>query len=408
MVTAADVRRAVDTIAADVVRTPLVRSTVLSALTGAEVWVKQENLQFTGSFKDRGAANHLRSLSADERARGVIAVSAGNHAQGVAYHAGRLGIEATIVMPRSAPFTKVVNTEALGAKVVQEGATLAEAVSRMEQLRQERGLRFVPPYDDEAVIAGQGTVALEMLADQPDLDVIIAPVGGGGLVSGIALAARDVDPSIEIVGVQVAAYPAVADLKAGRPVSPPSERVDTLADGIAVKAPGELTAPIIVDLVDDVVVVSEQATERAIATFLEIEKTVAEGAGAVALAALFEHGPRFAGRRVGLVLSGGNIDTRVLASVLMRALARTGRVSTLRVTLLDLPGQLAPVVAALGEAGANIIEVDHRRLFDPISARSTNIDIVIEARDRNHRDQVVAAVKAVGNPVELVDTIDGG
>jgi threonine dehydratase len=304
------ISRAAETIAGDVIRTPTGHSSTLSAIVGAEVYVKFENLQFTGSFKDRGAANHLRSLSAAERERGLIALSAGNHAQGVAYHAGRLGSKATIVMPMSAPFTKVANTEALGAEVVQHGASFSEARAKLDELRLDHGYCYVPPYDDPAVISGQGTVALEMLADQPDLDVLVVPIGGGGLLAGMAVAARDLQPMIELVGVQIEAYATVAATLAGR--EPPAAEVDTLADGIAVKSLGELTFPIIEKLVDDVLVVSEEATERAISLYLEIEKTVAEGAGAVPLAALIEHRQRFAGRKVGVVLSGGNIDVRVL------------------------------------------------------------------------------------------------
>lgn len=395
-----DVERAAARIADDIVRTPTLRSRTLSAITGADIVVKFENLQFTGSFKDRGAANHIRTLDRAERERGLVALSAGNHAQGVAHIAGRLGLEATIVMPRTAPYTKVANTRALGAEVVQSGATLAEARVEAERLRHAEGRHVVPPYDDPRVVAGQGTVALELLADAPDLDVLVVPVGGGGLISGIALVARALRPDIEIVGVQVEAYAPVAATFGHRSASGPSS--DTLADGIAVKEPGRLTMRMIAELVDDVVIVSEAATERAIALYLEIEKTVAEGAGAVGLAAVLEDRDRFAGRRVGLVLSGGNIDTRVLASVLMRSLVRTHRISTLRVAIGDVPGQLAPVVTAVADAGANIIEVDHRRFFDPISARTTTVELVIETRDGRHRDEVLAAIRALGAPVELI------
>ena len=399
-VTVDDVRRAADLIADDVVATPMRRSVTLSAMVGAEVWVKFENLQFTGSFKDRGSANHLRSLPTAERERGLIALSAGNHAQGVAYHAGRLGLRATIVMPGSAPFTKVVNTTALGAEVVQHGTTFAEARTKLDELIAEHGYRYVPPYDDEAVIAGQGTIALEMLAAEPDLDLLLVPIGGGGLISGVAVAATALRPGIEVVGVEVNGFDAASALLHGGPQ--PVGGVDTLADGIAVTTLGELTRPMIERYVDDVVVVSEEGVERAIALFLEIEKTVAEGAGAVGLAALLEHGDRFAGKRVGVVLTGGNIDVRVLASVLMRGMVRTDRISTLRLEVRDLPGQLAPIVSALAEAGANIIEIDHRRLFDPISARSTNVEVVIETRDAGHREAVVATLEAMGHRVDVL------
>lgn len=399
-VTPDDVARAASVIANDVVRTPTQASRTLSDLTGAEIAIKFENLQFTGSFKDRGSANHLRALGRDGIARGVVAMSAGNHAQGVAYHAGRLGAGAVIVMPESAPFTKVTNTQALGARVVQAGANLAECRVELELLQAAHGYHFVPPYDDAAVIAGQGTVALEMLEDRRDLEVLVVPFGGGGLLSGMALAAKAVKPDIEIIGVQVGAYPQAASRFHGRTIAP--EPTETVADGIAVKGLGELTTPIVADLVDDVVVVSERDTERAIALYMEIEKTVAEGAGAVPLAAVMADPERFAGRKVGLVLSGGNIDSRVLASVLLRALVRTDRVSALRIAVSDLPGQLAPIVEAIAGRGANVIEIEHRRTFDDISVRTVNIDVVIETRDTAHRDGVVAELIALGHIVDVV------
>lgn len=400
LVTLGDVNGAAEAIAADVVRTPTSRSLTLSALTGANIFVKFENLQFTGSFKDRGAANHLRALGEEGRRRGVIALSAGNHAQGVAYHAKRLGIAATVVMPQTAPFTKVSNTATLGARVVQAGANLAEARVEVERLQEEQGLLYVPPYDDCDVIAGQGTVALEMLDDHPELGVLLVPVGGGGLIAGMAVAAKALRPEIEIIGVQVAAYPHAVARFHGRPVEP--EMTETLADGIAVKSPGDITSSIIEALVDDMVVVSEEQTERAITLYLEIEKTVAEGAGAVPLAAVLADPARFAGRPVGLVLSGGNIDTRLLASVLLRGLVRTERVSVLRVRVSDLPGQLAPIVDAIAAGGANIIEIEHRRTFDAISARSANIDLVIETRDMAHRDEIVRSLTGKGLQVDLI------
>lgn len=395
-----DVTAAAARIGEDIVATPCEYSHTLSALTDTRVWVKFENRQFTGSFKDRGAANRLRMLSADERARGVIAMSAGNHAQGVALAARKLGTEATIIMPTSAPFLKVANTEALGAKVVQHGATLAGAADAAAQLQRERDLFFVHPYDDPGVIAGQGTIAAEMLAAAPQIDTIVAPIGGGGLLSGIAIAARAINPDIRLIGVQSAGYASVQARRTG--AEQPVGGADTLADGIAVKQLGELTWPIIDALVDDVVVVSEAAIEHAVAMYLQIEKTVAEGAGAAALAAVVEHPQHFVGRNVGLVLCGGNIDTRVLASVLMRELVRTDRVSTLRIRVNDLPGQLAPLVSVVAELGANIIEVDHRRLFDPISARSTNIDLVVETRDATHRDELVAALAERGHVAAIL------
>ena len=396
-VTAADVVAATAAIRDDVVHTRSAHSRTLSAITGADVVVKFENDQFTGSFKDRGAANHLRSLPEELRANGVVAMSAGNHAQGVAYHAGRLGIPATIVMPGSAPFTKVTQTAAHGADVEQHGSTLAEAAAAARALVDETGATWVHPYDDPAVIAGQGSVGVELLDDHPDLDTIIVPTGGGGLLAGIAAYARVHQPDIEIVGVQSETYPGMVAALAGRHLEPGP--VDTLADGIAVKEPGRLTVPIVRDLVDDVVTVEERTIERAVALFLEIEKTVAEGAAAAALAALIDHPERFAGRRVGVILSGGNIDTRVLASVLMRELVNSGRITTLRISLSDQPGQLAPVVATIAEQGANVIEIDHRRIFDPVSARATNVDVVVETRDPAHTAALVASLEALGHRV---------
>lgn len=399
-VSADDVRKAAERIAGDVVRTPSAESRTLSALTGLDVVVKFENLQFTASFKDRGAANKLHQLTDAERDAGVLAVSAGNHAQSVAYHATRLGIAATIVMPASAPFTKVANTEALGAEVVQAGATFADAAAVAERLVRERGLTMVHPYDDPAVIAGQGTVAVELLDDVDGIDTLLVPVGGGGLLAGIAAYARAVRPDIELVGVQSEVYPGMIAALAGQELAPP--RAETLADGIAVKTPGRLTVPMVRDLADEVLAVSEAAIEQAVSLYLEIEKTVVEGAGAVGLAAVLEDPERWRGKRVGLILSGGNIDTRVLASVLMRELVHSGRITTVRISLPDLPGSLAPVLSTVAAAGANVIEIDHRRLFDPISARATNVDVVIETRDRLHTATVLAALQQAGYQAEIL------
>ncbi len=399
-VNADDVRKAAERIAGDIVRTPSAESRTLSALTGLDVVVKFENLQFTASFKDRGAANKLHQLTDAERDAGVLAVSAGNHAQSVAYHATRLGIAATIVMPSSAPFTKVANTEALGAEVVQAGATFADAAAVAERLVRERGLTMVHPYDDPAVIAGQGTVAVELLDDVEGIDTLLVPVGGGGLLAGIAAYARAVRPDIELVGVQSEVYPGMIAALAGHEITPP--RAETLADGIAVKTPGRLTVPLVRDLADEVLAVPEAAIERAVSLCLEIEKTVVEGAGAVGLAAVLEDPERWRGRRVGLILSGGNIDTRVLASVLMRELVHSGRITTVRISLPDLPGSLAPVLSTVASGGANVIEIDHRRLFDPISARATNVDVVIETRDRLHTATVLATLQQAGYQAEIL------
>jgi threonine dehydratase len=389
-----DIARAADRIRDDIQRTPIAASRTLSTVTGAEVVVKFENLQFTASFKDRGAANKLRSLTADERAVGVIALSAGNHAQGVAYHAQRLEIPATIVMPVSAPFAKVANTEALGAEVVQAGATFAEAAETADRLATERHLTWVHPYDDPLVIAGQGTVAVELLDDLADVDTVIAPIGGGGLISGMATWIKAHRSEVEIIGVQTETYPGMLAALAGEELAP--SRADTIADGIAVKQAGKLTVPIVRALVDDVIAVPETTIERAVSLYLEIEKTVAEGAGAAGLAALLHHPDRWRGRRVALVLSGGNIDTRVLASVLMREMAHSGRITTLRIAVSDTPGQLAPLVGVIASAGANIVEIEHRRIFDPISARATNVDIVIETRDHRHVERVVGSLREAG------------
>lgn len=396
-VSASDVADAAAAIRDDVVHTRSAHSRTLSAITGADIVVKFENDQFTGSFKDRGAANHLRSLPPDARAAGVVAMSAGNHAQGVAYHSGRLGIPATIVMPASAPFTKVTQTAAHGANVEQHGATLAEAAAAARAVVDRTGATWVHPYDDPAVIAGQGSVAVELLHDHDDLDAIVVPTGGGGLLAGVAAYAREHRPDIEIVGVQSETYPGMVAALEGRRLQPGPH--DTLADGIAVKEPGRLTVPIVRDLVDDVLTVSERSIERSVALFLEIEKTVAEGAAAAALAALLDHPARFAGRRVAVILSGGNIDTRVLASVLMRELVNSGRITTLRISLSDQPGQLAPVVATIADEGANVIEIDHRRIFDPVSARATNVDVVVETRDAAHTARLVASLEALGHRV---------
>lgn len=392
-VTIDDIEAAAARIGGQVVRTPSARSAILSDLTGAEVVVKFENLQFTASFKDRGAANRLHLLGDDERSRGIVAASAGNHAQGVAHHAQRLGIPATIVMPSTAAFTKVANTEALGATVVQAGVSYADAATLAETLAAEAGLTLVHPYDDPAVIAGQGTLALELLADH-DLDVVIAPIGGGGLIAGIATVVAERSPETEVIGVQSTTYPGMVAALDGRTLDVAT--ADTLADGIAVRDPGTLTVPIVRALVDDVVTVEELDIERAIVLYLEIEKTVAEGAGACPLAALLADRDRFRGRRVGLVLSGGNIDTRLLASVLMRQMVTDRRIVRLRIGVDDLPGQLALVASTIGDTGANILEVDHGRLFDQVSARRTVLSLTVETRDFRHTETVVEALEGHG------------
>lgn len=390
-----DVRAAAERMQGQLVATPLVHSRTLSAMTGAEVSLKLENLQYTASFKDRGSLNRLLQLSDDERARGVLAVSAGNHAQGVAHHAGRLGIPSTIVMPRFTPNVKVANTRALGAEVVLEGDDFPSAASYAQKLLEERGLVFVPPYDDAAVIAGQGTIALEMLAARPELEVIVVPVGGGGLVAGIAVAAKALRPDLAVIGVQSERWPGTHRLKHDHD-SGGTVGGQTIAEGIAVSRAGQLTAPIIHDLVDEVRLVSEPAIEAAIATLIEIEKTVVEGAGAIALAAVRSEPERYRNQEVGLVISGGNIDTRLLSNVLQREMIRSGRLSRLSVDLRDVPGELASVSSIVGAAGANIVEVSHQRMWSDVIATAAVLDLAIETRDRVHSEEVAEQLRAAG------------
>ena len=393
LVTYADVLAAAAAIEGQVVRTPTVCSRTLSAITGAELWLKFENLQFTSSFKDRGALYRLLQLTPDQRARGVVTMSAGNHAQGVAYHATRLGIPATIVMPRFTPNVKVANTEALGATVVIHGEDLAAARARADELAMTEGLVWVPPFDDVHVIAGQGTVGLELFADAPPLDVVLVPVGGGGLIAGMAVVARELSPGTEVIGVQSELYPSMRNAFADRVGVPGGA---TIAEGIAVATAGSITTPIVRALVHDVVTVSENLIEQAVNHLLEIEKTVAEGAGAAGLAAVLGDPARFAGRRVALVVSGGNIDLRVLASIVMRGLVRSGRLSRITVDVSDLPGSLSRVAAIVGDTGANIVEVAHQRFFSDLSVKSTALELAVETRDRDHADELVRALRHAG------------
>ncbi|QQO21984.1 threonine ammonia-lyase [Bradyrhizobium diazoefficiens] len=388
-----DIHAAADTIRGAVVETPCSYSRTLSSICGCEIWLKFENLQFTSSFKERGALNRLTALTPEERARGVIAMSAGNHAQGVAYHAKRLGIPATIVMPVGTPMVKVENTRHHGADVIVTGATLEEAAAFARSHGEARGMIFVHPYDDPLVIAGQGTVGLEMMKAVPELDTLVVPIGGGGLISGIGIAAKSIKPWLRILGVEAWLYPSMYN--AIHDGNLPA-RGDTLAEGIAVKSPGKITTEIVRRLVDDIALVNEAELERAVATLISIEKTVVEGAGAAGLAALMSDPTRFAGRKVGLVLSGGNIDTRLIASVLTRELAREGRLTQLSLDIPDRPGQLAAVAALLAEAGANIIEVSHQRTFSELPAKATLLQLVIETRDSAHLDEVMAKLAASG------------
>jgi threonine dehydratase len=371
----------------------------LSERTGAEVYVKYENLQVTNSFKDRGAFVKLSTLSADERRRGVVAMSAGNHAQAVAYHARRLGIAATIVMPVTTPYVKVDATRAYGAEVVLDGETVADAQARAETLVRDRGLILVHPYDDPHIIAGQGTIALEMLEAVPDLDVIVVPIGGGGLIAGTAIAAKGIRPQIEVLGVEAALYPSMRNALRGEHgvIGGP-----TLAEGIAVKNVGRLTFPIVRDLVSDVVLVDEAHLERAVDGYLTLQKTMAEGAGAAGLAAMLAYPDRFAGRKVGLILCGGNIDPRIVASIMVRELERSERIVSFRLTIPDRPGTLGPIATLLGKLNANILEVDHRRLFLDVPAKGARLDVTVETRDRKHVDEVFAALTEAGyQPVSI-------
>jgi threonine dehydratase len=392
-ITLADIRAAEATISDSILLTVCNESRTLSEICGCDVWLKFENLQFTSTFKERGALNRLHALSPEERQRGVVAMSAGNHAQGVAYHAKRLGIPATIVMPMGTPMVKIDNTRRHGAEVIISGQTLEDAAHFARELCNTRGMTFIHPYDDPLIMAGQGTIALEMLAAVPDLDVLVVPIGGGGLISGVAVAAKSLKPGVKIIGVQAQLYPSMYN--AVRHEHLPM-RGDTLAEGIAVKAPGEITTQIVRELVDDIVLVTEDQLERAVSMLIAIEKTVVEGAGAAGLAAVLAAPDRFAGQKVGLILTGGNIDTRLIASVLTRELAREGRLTQLTLDIVDRPGQLAAVSALLAEAGANIIEVSHQRTFSALPAKATLLELVIETRDRAHLEDVLAKLASSG------------
>jgi threonine dehydratase len=397
-VTLRDVEAAAGVLAGFVKQTNFDRSRTLSDITGASVWLKFENLQFTATFKERGALNRLSALSADERRRGVIAASAGNHAQGVAYHAASLSIPATIFVPLGTPTVKIENTRRHGANVIEGGATLEEATILAADHGREQGLTFIHPYDDPMIIAGQGTIALEMLAAVPDLDVLLVPIGGGGLISGMAVAAKTLKPDIEVIGVQAALYPSMYNLVKGQQLP---MRGDTLAEGIAVKAPGRITSQIVRALVDDIVLVTERQIEQALSLLITIEKTVTEGAGAAGLAAILADEKRFKGRTLGLVLSGGNIDTRLLSGVLTRQLAREVRLSKLKFDIVDRPGQLATVVAVLSKSSANIVEVSHQRTFTDLPAKAVLLEVVIETRDRSHLEATIAALKAANVDVDV-------
>ena len=400
LLTLADVRAAAARIAGQVVRTPTLHSRTLSAISGAEIWLKFENLQFTAAYKERGALNALLQLDPVRRERGVIAASAGNPAQGLSYHATRLGVPATIVMPRTTPTVKVMQTESVGGIVVLEGETFDEAYAHARQLEGELGLTFVHPFDDAHVAAGQGTVALEMLEDVPELDMLAIPVGGGGLASGMGTVARAINPNIGLVGVEAALYPSMYNRLKGTDLPCGG---DTLAEGIAVKEPGELTSGWLTALLDDIVLVDEAALESAVALLLQIEKTVVEGAGAAGLAAVMAHRHLFEGRKIGIVLCGGNIDTRLLANVLLRDLARSGRLARLRLTLQDRPGALFKVMREFDAHQVNIIEIYHQRIFTTLPAKGLITDIECEARDKDQLDRLIEALRGKGYVVSQVE-----
>ena len=399
-VTLQTIREAAARLAGAIERTPFLHSRTLSALTGAEVWLKFENLQFTASFKERGALNRLLMLSAAERARGVVAMSAGNHAQGVAHHATRLGVRAVIVMPKGTPNNKVQSTRVLGAEVVLQGESLADAAAHAHALAAREGLVFIHPYDDPLVVSGQGTVGLEMLESGASLDCLVVPVGGGGLIAGIATAARALAPGVAVFGVESRLWCAMHQRLNGMPVSVGG---DTIAEGLAVRDVGELPLAICRARVDEVLRVEEEAIERAVVCLIEVEKTVAEGAGAAGLAALLAHPARFRGRRVGIPLCGGNIDSRMLSAVLMRGLVRDGRLMRLRVPMPDVSGSLARVAAAIGEAGGNIVEVQHQRVFGTASVRTPEVEFVIETRDRAHAATLIDALRTAGIQATALD-----
>ena len=395
-----DVRAAAKRIGDAVVRTPMMHSQTLSSITGADIWLKFENLQFTAAYKERGALNALLLMDEAKRTRGVIAASAGNHSQGLSYHGTRLGVPVTIVMPRTTPTVKVMQTESVGGNVVLEGETFDDAYAHARKLETELGLTFVHPFDDPDVAAGQGTVALEMLEERDDLDTLVVPIGGGGLISGMATVSRALNPDIDVLGVQSALYPSMYSRLKGEPLDCGG---DTLAEGIAVKAPGEFTSWIVQALVDDIMLVPENKLERAVSLLLQIEKTVVEGAGAAGLAAVLENPERFKGKRIGLVLCGGNIDTRLLANVLLRDLARQGRLARLRVTLQDRPGALFKVMREFDAHNVNIIEIYHQRIFTGLPAKGLITDIECEARDRDQLDALVSTLREKGYNVDSVE-----
>jgi threonine dehydratase len=399
-ISAQDVRDAAGRIEGAVVRTPTHRSHTLSQITGADVHLKFEIFQFTAAYKERGALNRLLSLP--EGTKGVIAASAGNHAQGISFHAGRLGIPATIVMPKGTPFNKVKRTEELGARVVLTGSDFEEATQAAYKLADEENLTFIHPFDDPLVMAGQGTVGLEMLEDIPDLDTLVVPIGGGGLISGIATIAKEINPNIRIVGVQTEAFPAMKEDFDGLQLR--GDNI-SIAEGIAVNRPGEKTRHVVKKLVDEIVTVSERQIEAAIITIMEIEKVIVEGAGAISFGAVMQHPEVFKGQKIGMVLSGGNIDSRMLANAIMRGMARDGRLARLRITMMDQPGALAKVTDIVATVGTNIIEMRHHREFGALSLKQTEMELVIEAKDQEHAQALVTALEAADFKVDFAKTV---
>ncbi|GGD57103.1 threonine ammonia-lyase [Erythrobacter arachoides] len=396
----ADIREAAKRISGAVVRTPTMHSITLSKITGAEIWLKFENQQFTAAYKERGALNALLQLTDEQRARGVIAASAGNHSQGLSYHGTRLGVPVHIVMPRTTPAVKIMQTEAVGGQVVLEGETFDEASTHARMLEKQMGLTFVHPFDDPHVAAGAGTTALELFEDAPHLDCIVVPIGGGGLISGMSTVAKAQQPPVEVIGVEAQLFPSSYNAFKGENLPFGG---DTLAEGIAVKEPGKFTQGVIDQLVDDILLVDEPRLETAVSLLLQIEKTVVEGAGAAGLAAVLAYPERFAGKKIGLVLCGGNIDTRLLANVLLRDLARSGRLARLRITLQDRPGALFRVMAEFDRHHVNIIEIYHQRIFTNLPAKGLVTDIECEARDKAQLDALVGSLLAKGYQVSTVE-----
>ena len=399
-VTAESIRQAAKQLEGQVIRTPFVDAPMLSRTLGCDLSLKLENLQHTSSFKARGAYMAMQALDEDAKRRGVITMSAGNHAQAVAYHGRNMGIPAVIVMPAQTPFAKVSRTRAYGAEVVLEGRNLNECEGTVNRLIEERGLTLIHPYDNELVMTGQGTAGLEMLADREDLEILLVPIGGGGLIGGIATIARDMRPNLKIYGVQTELYPTMKLAVAGQDIVCGGE---TLAEGIAVKKPGGVTKPVVGKLVDDILLVNEQSLEWAVGALIEQQRVVAEGAGAAGIAALYQHREMFAGKRVGTVICGGNIDPRLLASILNRNMASDGRLARLRIDISDEPGMLAAISTSISRCGGNIVEIYHQRLFYDVPAKLAKIDAVIETRGPDHVDEIIADLRNADFKVQQLD-----